>query len=367
MKRPIRFALIGCGRIIKNHAAAIIETPDASLVGVSDLDPQRMEAAARKWDVPGYLNYHDLIRDQAPDVVGILTPSGMHPAHVIDVINRYRVHVSVEKPMALSAHDLQAIETCASHAGVTVFPVYQNRYNRAVQFVRSAIASGVLGKLVLGTARVRWSRGQQYYDRDPWRGTWAMDGGALTNQGIHYLDLLQYLGGDISWVRARTATSLVSVEVEDTALGMLGFHNGALGAIEVTTAARPRDFEAEISLLCEKGTVILGGLACNEIRTFTPDESQASIHSEDFPDAYGFGHWPFYSDVVSQCQRRGDHPISFVEGCKAVRLLNALYRSAETQADVRLDGDVASSRLGTPDRRLASLYTSVPSGERHEP
>jgi len=354
----VRVAIVGCGRIAKNHVGPLREIPDLSLAAVCDLQQERAEAFGRAAGVPVYTNYHEMLARERIDIVCILTPSGMHPAHAIDIMERYRAHVVIEKPMALAFDDIARIREAASRAGVKVFPVYQNRYNKAVQRVRRDLASGALGRPVLGTVRVRWSRGPAYYARDPWRGTWAMDGGALTNQGIHYIDLLQYLMGDVESVNAVTATRLVDVEVEDTAVATVRFAGGALGVIEVTTAARPHDFEASISVLAENGTAVLAGIAANKLETYTLDPDARAASSEEFPDAYGFGHWPFFRDVVADLRGGSPHPISLDEGTRAIRLLNALYRSAEDAREVRFDEGAVSRRLGRPDARLTSLYTT---------
>ncbi len=360
MSKILRFALIGCGRIAKNHVGPLTEISGVKLVALCDLIPEKAQSHADKYGLPVYTNYHTMLRKEEVDVVCILTPSGMHPMHALDVITRYRKHLVIEKPMALAWGDLAKMKAIADECGVKIFPVYQNRYNKAVQKVRSDIISGKLGKLALGTVRVRWCRPQSYYNRDPWRGTWAMDGGALTNQGIHYIDLLQYLLGDVEAVTARAATQLVNVEVEDTAVATLKFKNGALGVIEVTTAARPTDFEASISVLAENGAAILSGIACNQLNTYTLDPTASSACSEEFLDAYGLGHWQFFRDLLADLQESKPHPISFVEGTRAIRLLNAIYLSAEDKREVYLDEGLASHNLGRPDLKLSSLYETSP-------
>ncbi len=357
-RMSLRFALIGCGRIAKNHAGPLTELPGVTLAAVCDLNAERARALAQKHGVPAYSSYHEMLEKERVDVVSILTPSGMHPVHCLDIIETYGKHVVVEKPMALNLADLERLEAAARRKNVQIFPVYQNRYNKAVRRVRQDIASGAFGKLVMGTVRLRWCRPQRYYERDPWRGTWAMDGGALTNQGIHYIDLLQHLIGPIETVYAKTATRLVQVEVEDTGVAIATFAGGALGVIEVTTAARPDDFEASISILGEKGTAVLGGIASNELSVYTLDENAKAENSEKFPDVYGFGHWAFFRDVAAAIEQGRPHPISFAEGSGAIRLLNALYRSAEDQRAVSLADRPASLRLGRPDEKLARLYTT---------
>jgi len=356
---PLRFALIGCGRIAKNHVAPLTQLSGAKLVALCDLVAEKAHAHADPHHLPVYTNYHTMLRKEEVDVVCILTPSGMHPTHTLDVISHYRKHVIVEKPMALAWGDLARMKTEADRCGIKIFPIYQNRYNKAVQKVYGDLLSGKLGRPALGTVRVRWCRPQRYYNRDPWRGTWAMDGGALTNQGIHYIDLLQYLLGDVEAVFARAATQLVQVEVEDTAVASIKFRNGALGVIEVTTAARPDDIEASISILAENGVAILTGIACNHLSTYTLDPSACSSYSEEFPDAYGLGHWQFFLDVIADLTGGKPHPLSFTEGTRAVRLLNAIYRSAEDNREVRLDEGVTSRRLGKPDLRLSALYETA--------
>jgi len=242
--------------------------------------------------------------------------------------------------------------------GRRVFPVYQNRFNAAVRKVQTEVHAGALGRPSLGTVRVRWCRPQRYYDQSVWRATWALDGGCLTNQGIHYVDLLLHLMGDVESVFAFKATAFARIEVEDTLVASLRFASGALGQIEVTTSARPHDFEAEVSVLGECGAAVIAGLSANRLAVWTPDPAACADCSEDFPNAYGFGHRPFYRHVVCDLLDNIDHPISFEEGARAVRLISAIYKSTEDAAAIRLDGGPASAVLGRSNPDLERLYVT---------
>jgi predicted dehydrogenase len=356
MKNDIRFAIIGCGRVAGNHLRAITELPGAKLVAVCDL----LEAPARNYSqqfgVPWYQDYHEMLRMEQVDVVSVITPSGMHSTHALDVIKTYGKHLVIEKPVALKLADLEEMKQVARAAGVKLFPVYQNRYNKAVHAVKDALDHGALGKVAMTSMRLLWCRPQRYYNLSPWRGTWAMDGGSYTNQGIHYIDLLLYLNGDIESVYSKTATQLVSVEVEDTGVAVLHFANGALGTIEATTTHRPDDKEASITILGEKGNCTLAGLAANKLVSWTPDPALCAQVSEDIPNAYGFGHKPFIADVIADLQGVKLHPVSIEEGTRAIRLLNALYRSAEDGVPVRLADNLSSRQLGRFDAKLHDMY-----------
>ena len=312
-----------------NHLKAISELPGASLVAVCDIVLERAQAYSKQFNVPWYEDYHVMLRREEVDVVNVITPSGMHPTHVLDVIEHFQKNVVVEKPMAMRLTDLAKMKAAASAANVRIFPVYQNRYNKAVQVVKEAITGGALGKIALASMRLHWCRPQRYYNLSPWRGTWSMDGGAYTNQGIHYLDLLLHLNGDVRTLYSKIATQLVEVEVEDTGVAVLRFTNGSLGTVESTTTHRPDDKEASITILGEHGNCTLAGLASNKLVSWSPDTALCSAASEDIPNAYGFGHKPFLADVVADLQGIKPHPITFDDGARAIHVLNALYRSAE--------------------------------------
>jgi UDP-N-acetyl-2-amino-2-deoxyglucuronate dehydrogenase len=204
----------------------------------------------------------------------------------------------------------------------------------------------------MGTVRVRWCRRQDYYAQDAWRGTWAFDGGVLTNQASHHVDLLEWMMGDVESVFARSATALVDIETEDTAVVVLKFRNGALGVIEATTAARPTDLEGSISVLGEGGTVEIGGFAVNQMKTWRfgePRETDAEVlekYSVNPPNVYGFGHQAYYEHVVDVMDNGTRQLVDGLEGRRSLELISAIYESIETGQEVSLHFKPKKCRLG---------------------
>jgi len=356
MNKPIKFAIIGCGRVAGHHACNLAEFERGKLVAVCDLVKEKAQAFGEEFKVPFCLNYNEMLKSQDVDVVNIITPSGMHPTHAIDIIEKYRKHLVIEKPMFMNMKDKERLFEKAAEYNIKIFPVYQNRYNKAVKKVKEALAAGMFGKIVMGVVKVLWCRPQRYYDRDPWRGKWALDGGALTNQGIHYIDLLQWFLGEVEYVAAVGATKLVDIEVEDTGIAVLKFKSGAIGVIEVTTAVRPDDIEASVSVFGENGRAIIAGIAANKLIEWTLDDTSVDEYSVEFPTVYGFGHKDFLQDVVRELTEDIPHPISFEDGAKAVELLNAIYKAIETNSVVYMSECPASDNLGKPDQKLYDLY-----------
>ena len=361
MSAQIKFAIIGCGRIAERHIEAINCIEDAQLIAVCDLNTERAQEKATLASVPFYTSYRDMLCQHPEiDVVNVLTPSGMHYEHVGEILSNYRKHVLIEKPMVLRVEQGLHLKKIADQLNLNIFPVYQNRFNKAVQRVKTAITTlNELGPINVGTVRVRWCRPQRYYDLSPWRGTWAMDGGALTNQGIHYIDLLRYLCGEVKRVHAKNSTLGAAIEVEDTSVAILEFENGRLGVIEIMTSARPTDFEASISCVCEKGLAVLSGIATNELTTFSPDSAQEKLFSEEFNTVYGYGHNQIIQGIVDCLIHKQNPLIDFNDGLKTIQLLHALYRSDEIGGWVDVENAV-STRLGRPDESLSKLYRLSP-------
>ena len=349
----IRFGLLGCGRIAKRHADLLGggHIDGARLVAACDPVRARADAVGSKFGVPCDYNIEDFLARKEIDAVAVLTPSGMHPEHVIACAKAGK-HVVVEKPMALRLQDADAMMRACDEAGVKLFVVKQNRFNVPVVKAREALDAGRFGRLVLGTVRVRWCRDQSYYDQDDWRGTWACDGGVLTNQASHHVDMLEWFFGDVVSVHARAITALVDIETEDTAVATLKFRNGALGVIEATTAARPRDLEGSLSILGEKGCVEIAGFAVNKIRHWAfvdelpSDKDVMEKFSVNPPNVYGFGHQAYYQHVIDCLVNQRAALVDGLEGRKSLELISALYESIETGEEVALRFTPRMSRLG---------------------
>jgi UDP-N-acetyl-2-amino-2-deoxyglucuronate dehydrogenase len=349
----LRFALVGCGRIAKRHAELLGsgQIAHAQLAAVCDVVRAKAQGVGERFSIPYFEDMHAMMQAVRPDVVVVLTESGRHAEHVLDLA-RYGRDIVVEKPMALTLDDADAMIRACDGAGVRLFVVKQNRFNVPVVKLREALEKGRFGRLVLGTVRVRWCRTQAYYDQDPWRGTWALDGGVLSNQASHHVDLLEWMMGDVDSVFARSATALVKIEAEDTAVVVLRFRSGALGIIEATTAARPADLEGSISLLGELGSVEIGGFAVNEIRVWKfvqPDAQDAKVMSDysvNPPNVYGFGHQAYYEHVIDCIRNDKQQLVDGLEGRKSLELISAIYESIETGKEVQLRFRPTRCRLG---------------------
>ena len=349
----IRFGLLGCGRIAKRHSDLLggNHIEGARLVAACDNVHARADAIASKFGVPAVYDIDDFLERKDIDAVAVLTPSGMHAAHVIACAKAGK-HVVVEKPMALRLQDADDMIRACDEAGVKLFIVKQNRFNVPVVKAREALEAGRFGRLILGTVRVRWCRDQAYYDQDSWRGTWAYDGGVLTNQASHHVDMLEWFFGDVVSVHARAITALARIETEDTAVATVKFSNGALGVIEATTAVRPTDLEGSLSILGEKGTVEIAGFAVNQIRHWrfadelASDKDVVEKFSVNPPNVYGFGHQAYYQHVIDCLTNQRAALVDGLEGRRSLELITALYESIETGAEVPLHFTPRLSRLG---------------------
>lgn len=349
----LKFALVGCGRIAKRHSELLgmNQIPGASLTAVCDIVEEKARKIGQQFSVPYYVDMHEMMQKEPVDVVVVLTESGNHARHVV-ALAKYGKHIMVEKPMALTLDDADAMIMSCAENDCRLFVVKQNRFNVPVVKLREAIESKRFGKLTLGTVRVRWCRHQKYYDQDGWRGTWAMDGGVITNQASHHVDLLEWVMGDVDSVFAKGIKSLADIETEDTAAVIVKFRNGAVGIIEATTAARPEDLEGSISVLGEHGSVEIGGFAVNAMKVWKFDDGldEESDVLEKFsvnpPNVYGYGHQAYYEHVVESINSEKQHLVDGLEGRRSLELISAIYESMETRKEVYLRFKPEKCKLG---------------------
>lgn len=351
-------AVIGCGRIAGHNCRAIFKTNGLNLVAVCDLEIEKADKYAEEFDVPAFSNYHEMLSQvHEIDIVAIITPSGMHFEHSIDIMKKYKKDIIVEKPTFMTPSQLEEAYNLAGKLNLNIFPIFQNRYNKAVQRVKKAVSNGELGTIRLFGVRVRWCRPQRYYDMSKWRGTFSHDGGALTNQGIHHIDLLRYLGGEVKKVNSTMSTLGAKIEVEDTVVGTFTYENNAVGSLEVTTAARPDDFEASVSIVGSEGLAQIGGIAVNELQIFTPNPEECHQNTEDFSKSiYGNGHEFLYTDIYSSLKNNKPYLISRDDCFKSIQLLHSFYRSDEKKNWQLVDESGQSSRLGIGNEKISNLY-----------
>jgi len=339
--RKIRISVVGCGRISKNHFAAIDKHQDnLELVAVCDVDPAVLAEHQARYGVKGYTRMQDMLETEKPDLVVLCTPSGLHPDEVI-ASARSNVNVMTEKPMATRWKDgLRMVRAC-DEAEVRLFVVKQNRRNATLQLLKRAIDEKRFGAINMVQVNVFWTRPQQYYDSAKWRGTWELDGGAFMNQASHYIDLLDWLVGPVADVQAMTGTLARDIEVEDTGVMNIRWRNGALGSVSVTMLTYPKNLEGSITILGEKGTVRIGGVAVNDVQHWDFEDQrdydkQVKDASYATSSVYGFGHPLYYKNVVDVMRGVAEPETDGREGLKSLELLVATYLSARDGKTVSL-------------------------------
>ena len=348
----IKYALIGCGRIAPNHIAAALNSSDElDLCAVCDVVPENMEQIIEKSNLPEqlkksirrYEDYKELLRIEKPQLVAIATESGKHAAIALDCIDA-GCHIIIEKPLALSILDADKMIDAAQKKGVYLCACHQNRFNKSIQKIRSAVETNRFGRLFYGTAHIRWNRGEDYYIQAPWRGTWEQDGGALMNQCIHNIDLLIWMmNSDIAEVFAYTdRLNHPFIDAEDLGIALLKFKNGSYGIIEGTTDIYPKNLEETLFIFGEKGTVKAGGKSVNIIEEWlfadhldNADEVKEK-YAENPPNVYGFGHTPLYADVISAIREQREPYVNGQSGKKALEVILGIYKSAKEGMPVKL-------------------------------
>ena len=342
----LKYGLIGCGRISPNHIAAALENK-LNIVALCDLEVSKMENTIHTFNldssVKKYVDYKEMIDSESLDLIAICTESGNHASIALDCIDK-GINLIIEKPIALSLEDVDEIIRRSEEKNVKVCSCHQNRFNKSVQKIREAVEAGRFGRLLHGTAHIRWNRGKGYYDQAPWRGTWAQDGGALMNQCIHNIDLLRWMMGDeIEEVVGMTDNLAHDfIEAEDLGMALIKFKNGSYGIVEGTTNVYPKNLEETLYIFGDSGTVKAGGQSVNLIEEWmfkdgldNPEEVKAKYH-ENPPTVYGYGHNPLYADVVDAIKNDRQPYVTAYDGRRALELVLAIYKSSLEKRVVKL-------------------------------
>ena len=339
--RKIRIAIVGCGRISKNHFGSIEKHADQlELVAVCDVNAATLREHTERHGVPGYARMEEMLLKENIDLVALCTPSGLHPEQAM-MAARHKVNVMTEKPMATRWSDGVAMVKACDEAGVRLFVVKQNRRNATLQLLKRAVEKKRFGRIYMVNINVFWTRPQEYYDSAKWRGTWEFDGGAFMNQASHYVDLLDWLIGPIESLQAYTATLERDIQVEDTGVLNVRWRSGALGSMNVTMLTYPKNLEGSITIIGEKGTVRVGGVAVNEIQHWEfaePDEDEQKVKDASYAttSVYGFGHPLYYDNVVKVMRGEAQPETDGREGLKSLETLIAVYLSARDGRRVAL-------------------------------
>lgn len=337
----LSFGLVGCGRISKNHFEAVSQISEVDFVSCCDIIPERAEEAARQYGIKStYTDYEEMLKTGHLDAVSICTPSGIHPEIGLAAA-RHKINVITEKPMAINLKDADDLIRGCEENGVKLFVVKQNRLNATLQLLKNAIVKQRFGKIYLAQSNVFWQRPQSYYDQAPWRGTKALDGGAFLNQASHYVDALYWLLGDVKSVKAEIGTLARKIESEDTGCAILHFKSGVLATINVTMLTFPKNLEGSITILGEHGTVKIGGVAVNKIEKWEfedYDDDDRIVEESNYqpPTVYGFGHNPYYHNVVHTLLGDAEASTDGKDGRKSLEIIQAIYESAQHGKKVTL-------------------------------
>ena len=349
----IRIVAIGCGRVAL-HYKKILDSGVVSnwmMVGFYDVLSNRSKYFSQHFNTKSYESFESMLETAKPDLVLILTPSGLHYQHT-KIAFDYGCHVLCEKPITMLPVQAEELEQIASMKNLMYGTAFQNRLNPAIMALEKALKDERFGKIITATIRLRWCRYQDYYE-DGWHGTWSQDGGVINQQAIHHVDAINWLLGPIDSINATITNRLNDLEAEDTLVAIMKFKNGALGTIEATTAARPEDFEASLSVVGEKGMVLVGGIALNKIEIWefvepiVEDKTIPGQYSQEVETGYGISHGPLLQGVIDTLQNNKiDTLVSAKDAINTARVVHALYKSDEDQCWVKLADNPVSNRLG---------------------
>lgn len=351
--KKIKIGIVGCGRLAQ-HYNKIFESGVVKyfeIIAVCDKNIDRAKDYAKLYNCKFFENLSEMVRNDRPDLVIILTPSGEH-FNDAKISLEMGCHTLVEKPITMLPNQGEELEQISKTSKLMYGVVFQNRLNPAIQLLEKELKSKNFGKIITSSIRLRWCRMQEYYN-DDWHGTWKNDGGVINQQAIHHIDVMNWLLGPIVAVCATGGNLSNNLEAEDTMVAIIKFKNGSLGTIEATTALRPKDFEASISVLGDKGIATIGGIALNKIESWILQNSKDNEkfiidkYSQDVPNGYGLSHGPFLQNVINNLLKGSiESPVSAKDGILTSKIIHSLYASYEKKSWVRIKDNVKSQKLG---------------------
>ena len=347
--RTYGFAIVGCGVIAPFHARSIADLPNAELRAVVDVVPETARRRVEEFGGEAYTDLDAALARPDIDVVCVCVPSGLHAEIGVRAANAGK-HVVVEKPIDISLAAADRLIAAGRRNGVKLAVISQHRFDPGIQQVRAALDAGRFGRLVLSDAIIKWYRTQQYYDSGDWRGTWELDGGgALMNQGVHYIDQLQWMMGPVEQIVARTATAAHEIAVEDVGLALLTFANGALGVIEGSTAVYP-GLRERLEITGTGGTAIVedgqvkvwefkdekGEAAAYGSKVKSDASAEQGAAAADPAALQVAGHRAQIADLLAAVEEDRDPFITGEEARKPLEIILAIYESARTGREVTL-------------------------------
>ncbi|MFN3921944.1 MAG: Gfo/Idh/MocA family protein [Caldimicrobium sp.] len=354
----LKLGLIGCGKAAERHLKIFKSLQEqVQVVAVADVNLERAKLFATELSAKPYSDFEEMLKKEPLDVVDLALPSGMHGKIGALILKKYKKSLLVEKPLALTLKEAYNLVDLAERYNLKLVTIFQNRANLPVIKLKELLIKNYFGKLVLLSVKFYWSRKQSYYDSAAWRGTWAQDGGALAQQGCHFADIITYLGGEIESVFAKMGTYLVKIEAEDLLVGTIKFKSGALGTIEATTCARPKDIKAEVVLLGERGSAILGGFAMNTLDYLALDgvEDSSTLVGEyksNPSHPLGYSHFTYLKAAIDffSTGKKADFLVVGGEAIPSLELIVGLYEAAERGKVVQFPFIPRFCKLGKGER-----------------
>ncbi len=344
-EEKIKLGLIGCGRISERHFVSLENIPEIELLAVCDIKEDRAKKAAKKYRVDWYKNYQELLKRDDINIVSICTPNGLHVQMGIDAAKAGK-DVLMEKPLGINLKEVDKLLNCFEKTKRNLFSVLQVRFNPPLQALKKVIEEKKLGSINNAALIVRWTRPQKYFDQDEWRGTKKLDGGTLLNQGVHYVDVLQWLLGPVESVFAKKDTISHEIEIEDIVIALLKFKNGSYATLEFTICTYPKNLEASVSVLGSKGTIKIGGSAADKIDVWEVEKLARPMLSFGLdPNIYAGGLYqgscPNHIFVYKNILRfyRGDKKASITNGKearKSLEIVEAIYHSSQMKKEIFL-------------------------------